>query len=200
MPMRARIVIVAAAVAAAVGCAAPAGAAGQCHPSGARIMASDQRIDVYSLGSSVYGCVKSSGKTIRLGSSQLCIATTLVDRAAVGGDLTAYGAERCGVDTGSASVSVLRLSDGKQLHSFAAVIGPIGPESYQSVNSLVVKSGGAVAWIATARSIVGHGTRIEVHANGHLLDSGAGIVGSSLRLRGSTLTWRHGTATRSATL
>jgi hypothetical protein len=45
---------------------------------------------------------------------------------------------------------------------------------------------------------------IEVHAaaGGHdsVLDSGAGIDPRSLKLHGSTLTWRHDGATRRATL
>jgi hypothetical protein len=199
--MRARVALVTAAFfVVCCGSATPAGAGTRCAPAGARIMASGHRVQVYALNGSVYGCEIQSGKRVRLGNSHLCVAATLVDRAAVAGDLVAYGAERCGVDTGSATVSVLRLSDRKQLRSFAAVRGPVGPESFESVNSIVVKRGGAVAWIATAKSIVGHGTRIEVHANGQLLDAGGGIVGSSLRLHGSMLSWRDSGATRSATL
>lgn len=163
-------------------------------------MASGHRVEVYARKGAVYGCEVRTGKRVRLGNSRVCVAATLVDRAAVAGDLVAYGAERCGVDTGSATVAVLRLSDHKQLQSFAAVRGPVGPESFESINSMVVKRDGAVAWIATANSIIGHGTQTQVHANGRLLDAGAGIVGSSLHLRGSTLTWRDGSATRSATL
>jgi hypothetical protein len=171
-----------------------------CRPPSARMMASDRRADVYAWDGAVYACDRRTGKRIRLGNARRCIAAALVDRAAVAGDVIAYGTERCGVDTGSASVSVLRLPGGKKLRSLAAATGAVGPESYQSVDSLVVKRDGAVAWIATARSIIGRGTRIEVHANAQLLDSGPGIVGSSLRIHGSTLTWRHGTAMRSARL
>jgi hypothetical protein len=39
-----------------------------------------------------------------------------------------------------------------------------------------------------------------VHANRRLLDSGTGIVPTSLRLHGSTLSWRDGASTRTATL
>jgi hypothetical protein len=95
---------------------------------------------------------------------------------------------------------VLRVSDRKQLKSLPAITGAIGPEAYQSVDSLVVKRDGSVAWIATVNSIIGRGSDVEVHANGKRLDSGNAIAPKSLKLSGSQLTWRHGTATRSATL
>jgi 3D (Asp-Asp-Asp) domain-containing protein len=198
--MRARTAIVAAALVAAVGVVAPAGAATRCRPSRAHVMASDRRVDVYTLGSAVYGCDALSGKRVRLGNAHICIAAACVDRAAVAGDLVAYASERCGVDTCSASVSVVRLPDAKQLRNFAAITGPGLVESGQTVGSIVVKRDASVAWIAADNSFIGRGSRIEVHANGKLLDSGGGIVPSSLRLHGSTLTWRDGGATRSATL
>lgn len=198
--MRVRAAIVAAGLIGALGTCGPAGAVTRCRAANARVMAADHHVDVYTLGDAVYGCLFRTGRSIRLGNARICVGQARVDRAAAAGDVIAYGTERCGVDTGTASVSVLRLTDDKRLGSFAAITGPAGPESYQSVDSLVVKRNGAVAWIATATSIIGRGTRTEVHANRRLLDAGAGIVVSSLRLHGSTLTWRHGTATRSATL
>jgi hypothetical protein len=116
----------------------------------------------------------------------------------------AYGIDYCGVDAGYTVVIVRRLSDGKRLRSYAAVSGPGLPESYESIGSIVVKSDASVAWIGSERSIIGQGSRTEVNrAQGGTrvqLDSGTGIVGSSLRLRGSTLTWQHASATRTAAL
>ncbi len=108
------------------------------------------------------------------------------------------------MDAGYTTVIVRRLSDGKRLRSYSAVSGPGLPESYQSVGSIVVKRDASVAWIGSEHSIIRQGSRIEVdraqHGTRVLLDSGAGIVGSSLRLRGSTLTWRHASGTQSAAL
>ena len=153
---------------------------------------------MYSRSGGVYAC--DGGTSVRLGNATLCIGTARVDRAAVAGDLVAYGSERCGVDTGSASVSVLRLANDKQLHTFAAVTGAIGPEAYQKIDAIVVKRDSAVAWVSTVTSIIGRGSDTEVHANDKLLDSGTAIVQNSLRLHRSTLTWRDGAQTRSATL
>lgn len=170
-----------------------------CAPAGARVMAADRRVQVYALRGAVYGC-DVSGKRVRLGNASLCVGAVRVDHAAVAGGLIAYGSDRCGVDTGTASVAVLRLPDQQELHRFAAITGAVGPESYQSIDSLVLQSGGSIAWIATVQSIIGHRKNNEVHANGKLLDSGSGIAPSSLRLVGSKLTWRDGSAIRSATL
>jgi hypothetical protein len=85
-------------------------------------------------------------------------------------------------------------------------------EGVQSVRSLALNSSGAVAWIGVAQSIVAHRQVIEVHAAvpaagprgpgsaDKMLDSGPQIAPASLRLNGSTLSWRHGTTTRHATL
>ena len=172
----------------------------RCAPASAQVKISNRRAQVYALDKAMYGCDRHTHATTKLGVTTNCIATDRVDHVALAGDVVAYGVDRCGVDTGSTTVMVRRLSDGKRLAGYAAVMGPIGPESYESVGSLVVKPGGAVAWIATANSIIGHGTRIEVDANGKVLDSGGAIDRSSLRLHGSTLTWRDGPATRSAAL
>jgi hypothetical protein len=127
-----------------------------------------------------------------------------VQPVAVAGEVAAYGLERCGVDTGSSAVVVRRLTNGRRLKSAPATTKPVGPESYVTVRSLVVKADGAAAWIALASSLLAHRQEIEVHTSDkhgqRLLDSGGGIDPASLRLRGSKLTWTHGGARRSATL
>jgi hypothetical protein len=122
----------------------------------------------------------------------------------VAGDLAAFGREECGVDTGSAEVVVKRLTDGKRLLIAAATTSP-GVESFQSVASVVLKRDGAVAWIGTGSSIVRHAHKVEVykadsHGSVRLLDSGLSVAPSSLRLHGSTLSWKHGGSTRTASL
>ena len=123
---------------------------------------------------------------------------------AVAGGLAAYGLERCGVDTGTGSVQVQRLSDGKVLHAAPATVALLGPESYRSVAAVVVRPDGAVAWIGTGVSIIRHSQDVEVHKldrdGSRTLDRGAGIDARSLRLRGSRITWRHGGRTLSAML
>ncbi len=178
-------------------------AAGPCGPASARTLATDAAARIYEQAGSVYGC-SSAGRTFRLGSSRACNTSSRIGPAALSGRMAAYGALRCGVDTGFSQVVVRRLTDGRVMHTAGATSGPIGPESFESVASLVVKADGGAAWIATARSIVRHGQAVEVHALDRLgarrLDSGGGIASGSLRLRGSTLTWIHYSRRRSATL
>lgn len=134
----------------------------------------------------------------------MCIGAVRVDHVALADNIVAYGAERCGVDAGFTTVVVRRLSDGKRLAGYDAVGGPGLVESYESIGSIVVKRNGSVAWIGSEHSIIGHGSRIEVAAGQRgkrsTLDSGPGIVASSLRLSLSTLTWRDGATTRTASL
>jgi hypothetical protein len=190
---------VTAAVLAAIG-GGTAAASAPCAPASAQVKLADRRAQVYELGKAIYACDRRTRSTTKLGQATVCVATARVDDTALAGDVVAYGLDRCGVDTGFTTIIVRRLSDGKRLHSFAAVTGPGLVESYQSIGSLVVTAKGAVAWIATDSSIIGHGKRTEVHAKSRMLDSGTRIVPTSLRLHGSTLSWRDGASRRTATL
>jgi hypothetical protein len=181
------------------------GAAARCGPAGARTLAASGLARVYSLRGSVYGCSVKGRKSYRLGHASRSIREGRVGPVAVAGEDAAYGLTQYGVDTVSAGVIVRRLRDGKQLRGLAATSKALGPESFASVDSIVVNRTGAVAWIAQGGSVIsGHPSDVEVDradARGHsVLDSGAGIGGRSLRLRDSTISWRDGAATRSATL
>ncbi len=122
----------------------------------------------------------------------------------VAGRLAAYGLERCGIDTATATVVVTQLTDGKTLLSTPAIAHVPGPESFQAVKSIVAKRNGDVAWISMVSSLLAHLANMEVHradARGRaLLDAGTKIAPGSLRLHGSTVTWREGGRTRSAAL
>ncbi len=158
---------------------------------------------MYSLRQTVYGCSARTGRHFRLGNAAVCIGSPRVGPVTVTGELAAYGSEACGIDTGSGRVIVKRLSDGRQLSSDPATSLPLGPESYQTVTSIVLRAGGEVAWIAVGSSIARHRKDIEVHKHDRtgkrLLDSGTSIQPGSLRLHGSRLTWRHGSGTSDAT-
>ncbi len=176
-----------------------------CGPGNARTLAVDGVVRVYVIGNKVWGCSMRGTGVFRLGQRATCQGAARIDPVIVAGKFAAYGSERCGVDTGSTVVIVRRLTDGKQFLA-APATSPPGVESFQSVGSLVLRRDGAAAWIGTGRSIVGHGSgKIEVykadrHGSVVQLDSGAGIRPGSLRLRGSELSWRDGTAVRHATL
>jgi hypothetical protein len=173
-----------------------------CGPASAHTLAMSRQARVYSSGGSAFAC--SVGKaSIRLGSRQSCIGTPLIGPVTVTGALAAYGSETCGVDTGSTLVIVRRLTDGHELCGVPAT-GPGGPESYQAVESVVLKGDGAVAWIGTGHSLGARHRLTDVwRADRHgttRLDSGLAIQVHSLRLKGSTVRWRNGAETRSAAL
>lgn len=180
-----------------------AGAA--CGPAEAHTLAADGIARVYAMHNSVLGCSRHGTRAYLLGQRATCLGSARVDPVLVAGQLTAYGSERCGVDTGFTEVIVRRLTDGRQLRSAPATTPP-GVESFQNVGSLVLKRDGALAWIGSGSSIVGHGRRkIEVYAANaggpvRLLDSGVTVRPGSLKLHGSRLTWKHGASLRHAGL
>jgi len=153
----------------------------------------------------VFGCSFARGRSFRLGSATRSIQESRVDPVAVAGNYAAYGLSNFGVDTVRTDVVVRRLSDGTRLADFPATRAAVA-EGFQSVGSLAVRSDGAVGWIGSERSIMRRGQSIEVHSAGaaasadRVLDSGSQVVPQSLRLHGSLLTWKHGAATRHATL
>lgn len=184
---------------------APRSSPAQCGPPSAHTLAASHLARVYALSGGVYGCSLGGHRSFRLGNEARSIREGRVGPLAVAGRDVAYGLTRYGVDTLSATVIVERLSDGKQLHNSSATTKPLGPEFFQSIESIVVRSDGAVAWVANAGSIIsGRPAEVEVtraDSRGQLLlDTGAGIDPRSLRLHNSTVIWRHGSATRSATL
>ena len=178
--------------------------AGGCAPAGAQTLITDGRAALYAQGANVYGCANSSRRAYLLGASGRTLREGRVGPRTLAGVDVAYGLSRFGVDTGTAQVVVRRLTDGVVLREAPATSRVQGPESYQSVAAIVVKPDGAVAWIGDAHSIVGHGSVVEVHRADRRgqaeLDHGSGIVGGSLRLHGSQLTWTHAGRLRSATL
>jgi hypothetical protein len=175
-----------------------------CGPKSAKTLAASHTARVYVQQSVVLGCSAHGTATYRLGRDDRNITSVRVNPVVVAADLAAYGAERHGVDTATATVIVRRLTDGKQLSSNPAT-SPPGVEAFQRVDSLVLKRDGAVAWIGDGSSIAGPGRRVvevrKLDKHGlSVLDSGAAVHTDSLRLHHSTLRWRHGAHTRTATL
>jgi hypothetical protein len=177
---------------------------GTCGRHQGHTLAQSDSARVYSLNNGVYGCAIPNGSVYRLGSASVCQGHGRATPVALAGRLVAYGLETCGIDTGSSVVIVRRLTNGKRLHEDAATTGPVGAESFETVESLVLKPGRSDAWISVTNSVVTHGATIEVHKHDStgtsLLDSGLGIDPHSLRLTGSKLAWRHDGKRRSAIL
>ena len=181
-------------------------AARRCGPRAAPTIAASRQARVYAWDGGVSGCSFVHGRSFRLGNTAEALHQSRVQLVVVAGADAAYSLAGSGVDTVSATVMVRRLTDGRRLVHFGATRSGL-VEGFESVTSLALKSDGAVAWIGAVHSIVAHRQVIEVHAAAsasgsanRVLDSGLGIAPQSLRLHGSTLTWRHGHAARHATL
>lgn len=160
---------------------------------------------MYQWGGDVYGCSTTGPRSYRLGAAARTVREGSVGPVALAGVHVAYGLSQFGVDTVSAQVIVRNLGTGVRLRSESATTHALGVEFFQSVAAVVVKPDGAVAWIGQGGSIIHPGRReIEVNradSRGQaLLDSGTGIDVRSLRLRGSTVSWRHAGRVRSASL
>jgi hypothetical protein len=181
---------------------APPGSAATAHcgPGSAKTLAANRRARVYSTSQGVYGCATPGTRSYLLAQNSLRPGQPRISKLALAGVMVAYGATTNGVDTAGAEVTVRRLDNGRTFRSLPAMTQPIGPESFQAVTSIVVRSNGAVAWIAVARSIIRHSTQGEVDRADHrgraTLDRGSGIDSTSLHLTGTVLTWRHAGATR----
>jgi hypothetical protein len=184
--------------------ASPARAAVPCGPRGAHTLAASAVARVYVTRDTVFGCSQRAHRQLTLGNTRSCIRSTMVTSAAVAGEIAAYGATECGVDTGRGNLVVRRLDTGRMLQTQPAVTGRVGVEGHTSVLSVVVKPDGSAAWIGGAEAIGPPHSATEVHevtaTRSRLLDSGGSIASDSLRLRGSRLSWRHGNVTRTATL
>jgi hypothetical protein len=200
---------------AAAGCslavAGPATAGNQqhrptvCGPTSARTLSFGRLGRAYAVGSTVYACSARTHQRTRLGDSTNCEGALLAAPVVVSGDYVAYGAEWCGVDFGSTSLVVRRLSSGMQVSHTPALKNPRPMvEAFTTVDTLALGPNGAAAWISSESSpAFSQGTVIQVDELDpglKPLDSGAGIRLRSLRLHGSTLTWNHNAHTRTASL
>lgn len=183
---------------------APATASSGCGPRSARTLAADQVARVYQSSGNVYGCAGGARRGYLLAAAVSRLGEPRIGKLVLAGAVAAYAVTRSAIVTISAQITVRRLDTGRTLHQVDATTGPLSPESFQSVGSIVVKSDGAAAWIVKVGSILRHESetqvnRIDGRGEATLDGTLAGDIGS-LRLRGSQLSWRHGGVTRTATL
>ncbi len=120
----------------------------------------------------------------------------------VAGRLAAFGAQICGVDTGSRIARVQQLTDGHTLFTHP-VVSTAGPESY-TTGTAIAADGTDVAWVAHSSSIVCHAQCTAVYAAAgatvHRLNIASAIVPGSLRLSGHDVRWQSASRRRSGRL
>lgn len=178
--------------------------AADCGPTAGRTLAASTLARVYALRANVYGCALGAHHSRLLGAAGHSVRQDRVGPTAVAGRDAGYGLTSFGVDTVTAEVIVRNLGSGRQLHVLPATTR-VQPESFQTVDGVVVRADGAVAWISSVTSVFSHGAPLvqvqRADSRGHaVLDSAPSIDARSLHLTGSTVSWKDGSRTHTATL
>jgi hypothetical protein len=155
-----------------------------------------------------YGCLLARGTPV-----QMIADNMFTPSIRLAGPLVGYGANLCDPDTCETDVLVRDLRD--DTDGISRYV-KAGPDDTSEVASLRLRSNGAVAWIscssfnpadvvdASCARPSGRLKRVSVLSSRstvpRIVDTGARIDPRTFELRGSLLTWRNGTTTRSARL
>jgi len=198
----------------------------RCVPARVLVVAADSRAALYLAPEdpeypeflSVYGCSYKTKRSHRLGEAPSTAggpgAAGGVRLETLDGTMAAYSTGSCRPGTAGSVVVVRDLSSGAVVHCIPSGT-PAHPEPPRTedgltfsqvgigpVESLLVKSDGAVAWIAQD-DFVGHSS-YQVHAldktGSRVLAEGPEVEPHSLALAGSTLYWTQGGVPHSARL
>jgi len=146
-----------------------------------------------------YACLFSVNKRVRLGRNAESTELTLPRVVA---PYVAFAVADCPGASCYSTVVVRDLRNGRLINDLAATMTGGAPGDTQHVTDLELKPNGSVAWLV---QLSGYATRtievVAVDASGRrLLESGPDVEPESLVLDGSTLSWRTGGVTHSATL
>jgi hypothetical protein len=200
--------------------AAPSGARAshktpaKCNPAGSRILLANAHAQIYEAGAVIRGCVFGQERFYLLGEAEQCGGggggggCVGVQLETLTGTMVAYEEGLSSENETSNVVVVLDLRNGRFLHK-APTGAPAKPSPERvgtgSATAIVVKSDGAVAWIAENEELsVKESTYYEVHAVdktvSRVLAAGKDIEPDSLALAGSTLYWTQGGKPMSSTL
>ncbi len=194
-----------------------AGASGSrhrpCPPRGARPIAHDRLVTVYSTGvgldKQVEACLRAGGRRMTLLAKPTRPGGPLGLRLrveALSGSIVACLISSFGVDSGSTGLLIADVASRRVLREASAGryvdAGILGSES---VSKLVLGREGAVGWIMARRERGASATTYIVRGAGRTgpastLDEGPDIGATSLSLTGHTLTWWHGGIEKSAAL
>jgi hypothetical protein len=175
-----------------------------CGPEHSETLAKDRAARVYLQGGNVYGCARAGDHNYRLGSASNSMSEGRAGPVALAGVDVAYGLTYYGVDTISADVIVQSLTNGAVLRRVDSWSGSVAPEYFQTVDDIVVKRDGSVAWIATEGSIISSNTtsteveKSDKSSSHALLGKSTRIRKHSLRLHRSEVTWLVGSNQKDA--
>jgi hypothetical protein len=180
----------------------------RCAYAGAKVVRQTKALRLYSLSPKnaqdrYYICVRSNGRRFRVdnrgfGDQSLKLTKRFVASGKfVAFALSYYASE----DIAGLNIVVLNITTGRRKE----YLQDIDVFTHPAVPSLVLRPTGSAAWMLTmtpiGSSVVAKREVRRTASNGDaLLDSGAGIAPSSLRLSGKTLSWTNAGVFKTATL
>jgi hypothetical protein len=182
----------------------------RCHPAGAKTIAKDRDVRVYSVAGkpstreSTYACLLATGATMVLNNKPRQ-RRDWVGHIVLTRSIVAYTESSFGVDSGCTSIVVVDVVRRHAVLTVPSVACSIdaGIIAFGEVTDLVVSPRGSVAWI------VHRGNRKESTFQVHdaltsgasaLLDEALTIVQGSLRLSHGTVSWENAGRRKSAPL
>ncbi len=168
-----------------------------CGPANAQTVTADTAARIYRvptghspLGTlyNYYGCTVAGAK------SQLLASTSALSRVRaikLRGAMSGFIVDQHGVDTGSSTLTVRDLTDGRVVHTVA--VSYMVPRLFDSLVSYVLAPSGNIAWATERSPNFGPQGEVTIHrAIGRTvttLDNGPNVRAGSLRLLRDTVEW-----------
>jgi hypothetical protein len=157
------------------------------------------QFDVSEFFPHVYACLFESDRRVLLGRNH---DDETVDLPRLAGPFVGYARSFCGIGGCQAQIRVVDLRDGSELRDPGAAPGP--PAGPNLATDIELKENGSVAWIVGRSEwfkpgSLTHELWVSDSQGLRRLDAGA-LEPKSLALSGSSLSWRHGSQTLTATL
>jgi hypothetical protein len=199
-------------VAVRAGAAAAPAHRSTCHRQGARVLAQNREVRVYSrkakrASEGIYACLRRTGRTVTIARPvRRALRGFAVEHITLAGAMVAFTSSTHGVDTGSTSIEVLDVADGHIVLTVPRAVGFVDScfIQFRRLTALLVTARGSIAWILEKGSDC-KTTTLQVYsarASGTpvLLDEGPTIASESLRVHGGAVSWEDGGRVLSAPL
>ena len=142
------------ALALAVWAGAASAATPGCAPAGAKVLKASGAARLYSVGTTLYGCLGSRRSGLGALKGTPGSPATRVARYLLASPYAAIDSFDMGVDTFNSSVSIVDLRSGKTIATAPATSPEARPESFISVAAMALNRDGDLAWIGR-RSAIG---------------------------------------------
>lgn len=181
----------------ALALAAPASSAAApgCAPTAAKVLKASGAARLYSVGTTLYGCLGSTRTRLGALAGRPGSPATRVQRYVLTGRFAAIDTVEMGVDTFSSTVLLRDLRTGATLASSPAAKPLARPESFISVTQMALNRNGVLAWVGRSSAIGAPQARYELFVLEHRQASSvaAGTIPLvSLRLTSTSVSWQFG--------